>query len=156
SLRPNQARETWDVTLYAGVRLWKGAEVWIDPEVDQGFGLSNTLGLAGFPSGEAYKVGARVPYVRVPRFFLRQVIHLGGETEQLPADIHQFPEIRTSNRIVLTVGKFAVTDIFDANRYAHDPRRDFMNWALVDTGTFDYAADAWGYTYGAVAEWYHG
>jgi high affinity Mn2+ porin len=31
-----------------------------------------------------------------------------------------------------------------------------MNWALVDTGTFDYAADAWGYTYGAAAEWYQG
>ena len=33
---------------------------------------------------------------------------------------------------------------------------DFMNWALIDTGTFDYAADAWGYTYGASAEWYQG
>jgi high affinity Mn2+ porin len=31
-----------------------------------------------------------------------------------------------------------------------------MNWALIDTGTFDYAADAWGYTYGAAAEWYQG
>ncbi len=31
-----------------------------------------------------------------------------------------------------------------------------MNWALIDTGTFDYAADAWGYTYGAVVEWYWG
>jgi high affinity Mn2+ porin len=31
-----------------------------------------------------------------------------------------------------------------------------MNWSLVDAGTFDYAADAWGYTYGAAAEWYQG
>jgi high affinity Mn2+ porin len=31
-----------------------------------------------------------------------------------------------------------------------------MNWALVDTATFDYAADAWVYTYGAAAEWYQG
>ena len=31
-----------------------------------------------------------------------------------------------------------------------------MNWALIDTGTFDYAADAWGFTYGAAAEWYQG
>ena len=28
-----------------------------------------------------------------------------------------------------------------------------MNWSLIDTGTFDYAADPWGYTYGAAAEW---
>ena len=57
---------------------------------------------------------------------------------------------------MLTVGKLAVVDIFDTNKYAHDPRNDFMNWALVDTATFDYAADAWGYTYGATAEWYQG
>src|SRR5262249_30612318 len=30
------------------------------------------------------------------------------------------------------------------------------NWTLADTGTFDYAADAWAYTYGASAEWYQG
>jgi high affinity Mn2+ porin len=28
--------------------------------------------------------------------------------------------------------------------------------ALIDTGSFDYAADAWGYTYGAAVEWYQG
>jgi high affinity Mn2+ porin len=156
SLHPNQARQTWDVTLYAGIRLWDGAEFWINPEVDQGFGLSTTLGIAGFPSGEAYKVGARVPYVRVPRFFLRQVVELGGPAQAVPAGINQFPATTTTNRLVLTVGKFAATDIFDGNRYAHDPRSDFMNWALVDTGTFDYAADAWGYTYGAAVEWYQG
>ncbi len=156
SLRPNQGRETWDVTLYAGIRLWEGAEFWVNPEIDQGFGLSNTLGLAGFPSGEAYKVGARAPYVRVPRFFLRQVVELGGGTKEVAAGINQFPATTTANRVVLTVGKFGVPDIFDANRFAHDPRLDFMNWALVDTGSFDYAADAWGYTYGAAAEWYQG
>jgi high affinity Mn2+ porin len=26
----------------------------------------------------------------------------------------------------------------------------------LNSGTFDYAADAWGYTYGAAAEWYQG
>ena len=57
---------------------------------------------------------------------------------------------------MITLGKFGVTDVFDTNAYAHDPRGDFLNWALIDTGTFDYAADAWGYTYGAAAEWYQG
>ena len=61
SLIPNQGRETSDVTLYAGAKLWQGAEVWVNPEIDQGFGLSNTLGVAGFTSGEAYKVGADYP-----------------------------------------------------------------------------------------------
>jgi high affinity Mn2+ porin len=31
-----------------------------------------------------------------------------------------------------------------------------MNWTLIDTGIFDYAADAWGYSVGAAAEWYTG
>ena len=57
---------------------------------------------------------------------------------------------------MLTIGKFCVADVFDTNKYAHDPRGDFMNWSIIDTGTFDYAADAWGYTYGAPAEWYQG
>ena len=47
-----------------------------------------------------------------------------------------------------------MTDIFDTNQYAHDPRNDFLNWSVVDAGTFDYAADAWGFTYGAAVEWY--
>jgi high affinity Mn2+ porin len=54
--------------------------------------------------------------------------------------------LQTANRLVLTIGKFAVTDVFDTNKYAHDPRGDFMNWSLIDTGPFDYAADAWGFS----------
>ncbi len=156
SLEPNQGRETWDATLYAGIRLWEGAEVWINPEIDQGFGLADTFGLAGFPNGEAYKLGERDPYVRVPRFFLRQTVNFGGAPGDVAAGINQFPETITANRAVLTVGKFSVSDMFDDNRYAHDPRNDFLNWALVDAGSFDYAADAWGYTYGAALELYEG
>ena len=51
-------------SLVVGFKLWQGAELWIDPEIDQGFGLSNTEGVAGFPSGAAFKVGASVPYAR--------------------------------------------------------------------------------------------
>ena len=85
SLAPNIGRETADVTLYAGVRLWQGAEAWVNPEIDQGFGLSGTLGVAGFPSGEAYKVGADYPYTRLHRAFLRQTIDLGGDTQKVDA-----------------------------------------------------------------------
>jgi high affinity Mn2+ porin len=151
-----QGRETSDATFYAGVRLWQGAELWLNPEIDQGFGLADTLGVAGFTSGEAYKVGFADPYARLPRAFIRQTIDLGGDSVKLEAAANQFAGSQTANRLVLTVGKFAVTDVFDTNKYAHDPRSDFMNWTIIDTGTFDYAADAWGYTYGAAAEWYQG
>ena len=46
--------------------------------------------------------------------------------------------------------------MFDTNKYANNPKTDFMNWTLINAGTFDYAGDAWGYTYGAAAEWYQG
>jgi high affinity Mn2+ porin len=156
SLDPNAGREARDATLYAGLKLWPGADVWITPETNQGFGLSNTHGIAGFPNGNAYKVGADDPYMRVPRAFIRQTIDLGGETEKVQSDLNQFAGSQSSNRVVVTVGKFAAWDWFDTNKYAHEPRSDFMNWALIDTGTWDYAADSWGYTYGAMAEWYQG
>jgi high affinity Mn2+ porin len=156
SLASNAGRETFDVNLYFGFRPWKGAEIWIDPEIDQGFGLSGTFGVAGFPSAEAYKVGAAYPYARVPRAFLRQTIDLGGDVQKVDAGINQFAGSQTADRLVITVGKFSVVDIFDSNKYAHDPRGDFLNWTLVNTGAFDYAADAWAFTYGAAVEWYTG
>ena len=66
ALIQNAGRETWDATLYIGRRLWEGAELWVNPEMDQGFGLSDTHGIAGFPNGNAYKVGADDPYMRLP------------------------------------------------------------------------------------------
>jgi len=151
-----QGRETFDATLYAGVRLWQGAEAWIDPEIDQGYGLADTHGVAGFPSAEAYKQGFNYSYARVNRYFVRQTIDLGGETVKVDADINQFAGSQTANRLVLTVGKFAVVDMFDTNKYANNPKTDFLNWSVSNAGTFDYAGDAWGYTYGAAAEWYQG
>ncbi len=156
SLTPSQGRETTDATLYLGTHLWRNAELWVAPELDQGFGLDDTLGLAGFPSGEAYKVGRNQPYLRLTRAFVRQTVDSGGDLESVDPDLLQLGGSRSANRWVFTVGKFSVTDVFDTNQYAHDPRNDFFNWAAIDAGTFDYAADAWGYTVGAAAEWYHG
>jgi high affinity Mn2+ porin len=156
SLSAANNEETVDAALFLGARLWRGAEIWIQPEIDQGFGLDNTLGVAGFPSGEAYKVGAYHPYFRWQRAFVRQTIDEGGERESVEGVANQLGGYRSADRWVFTVGKFAVTDIFDTNQYAHDPRSDFLNWSAVDGGAFDYAADAWGYTVGAAGERYIG
>ena len=106
--------------------------------------------------GAAFKVGASVPYPRMQRYFVRQTIDLGGDEQKVDADFNQMAGSQTADRLVVTVGKFSVADVFDTNKYAQNPRKDFMNWALIDAGTFDYAADAWGYSYGASAEWYQG
>jgi len=154
SLTPDMGRETSDLTLYVGARLWHGAEFWISPELDQGRGLDDTLGLAAFSSAEAYKVGSNAPYLRLPRLYVRQTLDTGGERENVEGAANQLAGSRSIDRWVFTVGKFSVTDVFDTNQYAHDPRNDFLNWAAVDAGTYDYAADAWGYTVGAAAERY--
>jgi high affinity Mn2+ porin len=154
SLDPHSdGRETFDTTLFAGVRLWDGGEAYVNPEIDQGFGLSNTLGVAGFTSGEAYKVGASDPYIRLQRLFFRQTFDLGGDVEAVAPDANQLGGSKTANNLVITAGKIAVVDLFDTNDYAHDPRGDFLNWAVIDSGAFDYAADSWAYTYGVAAEW---
>jgi high affinity Mn2+ porin len=151
-----EGRETFDATLFAGVRLWQGAEFWVNPEIDQGFGVGNTHGAAGFPSGESYKLGWSYPYARVNRYFVRQTINLGGDSQKIDADINQFEESATANRLVFWVGKFSVVDVFDTNKYANNPKTDFLNWSVINAGTLDYAGDAWGYSYGAASEWYQG
>lgn len=154
SLDPgNRGNETVSATLFTGIRLGDHLEFYANPEVDQGFGLSNTLGIADYPSAEAYKIGAEYPYIRLPRAFGRYVIGLGGETESDKPGPNQLGGSHLADNVTITFGKFSVTDIFDTNSYAHDPRSDFLNWAIIDAGAFDYAADAWGFTYGAAAEW---
>jgi high affinity Mn2+ porin len=136
------------------MKLWQGAEFWFNPEIDQGFGFNNTHGVAGFPSAEAYKLGFGEPYARIQRAFFRQTIDLGGESERVSDNFFQFAGTHSADRVVLTVGRFGIFDIFDTNKYANNPKEDFLNWSLVNAGTFDYAGDGWGYTYGAAAEWY--
>ena len=157
SLDSNAGRETWDATLYVGRRLWEGAELWIDPEIDQGFGLSNTLGVAGFPSGEAYKVGFTNPYLRLPR-----VLH-PPDLRSRRRDRRRWRPTSTSSAAHRPPTGWSSRSENSASRTCSIPsamptipRNDFLNWSLVDAGTFDYAADAWGFTYGAAAEWYQG
>lgn len=146
-------KETADVTAFFGIRPWRGGEIYVNPEVDQGFGLSDTVGVAGFPSGEAYKVGHRSPYLRLNRAFLRQVFALEGSGEEhAESAANVLAGSHPTDNVTVTIGKLSVTDMFDVNTYAHDPRADFFNWAVIDAGAFDYAADAWGYTYGAAVE----
>ena len=147
-----QSDETADMTLFMGMKL-AGLEIYADPEMDQGYGLSNTTGVAGFTNGEGAKVGEHDPYFRLPRLFGRYVYGLGGETQNVADGQNQVAGTQDADNVTLTFGKFSVVDIFDNNDYAHDPRADFLNWSIIDMGAFDYAADAWGYTYGGSAEW---
>ncbi len=148
----DHVRETFSLDIYAGVRLWEGAELYGNMEFYQGFGFHNTRGIAAFPNGEAYKAGSKYGDVIWPHIMLRQTIGFGGEQETIEGGLLQMAGKVDVNRLTVTVGRFAVFDQFDVNAYAHDSRGQFMNWALLDAGAFDYAADAFGYTQGISVE----
>jgi high affinity Mn2+ porin len=150
------ARNTLSTDLVLGRRLWAGAEAILDVAVTRGYGLSNSVGVAGFPNNEAFRLGSTAPVIYVPRAFIRQTFALSADTIAEEADPMRFPGPLPRERITLTIGKFSVWDIFDDNRYAHDARTQFLNWALVGAGGFDYAADARGWTNGVALEWDNG
>ena len=147
-----QAQATWSNSLFLNVRLWEGGEVYYNPELLQGFGLNDTVGVAGFPNGEAQKSNFPYPHYNTSRLLLRQTFGFGGEQEELASGPLQLANKVDVSRLTLQAGKFAVMDIFDGNAYAKDTRKDFINWSMWAPGAFDYSADKVGLTYGATAE----
>ena len=98
--------------------------------------------------GAPHRLGLIDMNVAIGLDAVRQTIDLGGETEKVDAEFSQFAGSRKANRLVLTVGKFSVVDIFDTNKYANSPNSDFLSWSTVNAGSFDYAGDAWAYSPG--------
>ncbi len=148
----SEFQQTVSLDLYAGVRLWHGAEFHVDGLLWQGFGFSTTRGIEGFPNAEAYRVGTSVPNVVFSRVFIRQVFGLGGEQEPVADDaLHLAGQVDVS-RITITLGKFGAKDVFDNNAYANDQRTQFLNWGLVANEAWDYPADSLGFTTGISIE----
>jgi high affinity Mn2+ porin len=148
----SEVRETVSLDLYSGLRLWKGAELHFDVLSWQGFGLGSTLGIDDFPDGEAYKIGTHPPRAGVARCFVRQTIGLGGDTEDVLEDPLTLAGKQDISRLTFTIGRFSSKDVFDNNAYANDARSQFMNWAFTANATWDYPADALGYTTGVAVE----
>jgi high affinity Mn2+ porin len=145
SLDPNgQIRDTFSFDIADSFRTWGGGELYLDGLVWQGYGLSNTEGMAAFPNGEAYRVGTTPPDAVIARAYFKQTLNLGGD----PKSVSPLPP----RRLVFTVGHFAATDVFDQNVYANDSRMQFMNWAFVNNLTWDYPANTLGITNGISAE----
>lgn len=139
-------------TAALGLRLGPSTELYVNPEVAQGKPISGLLGLAGFSNGELAKTSGTNPKLYRARLFARHTVDLGGDTVDLPSGANQLAGRTTSDRLVLTAGALSVLDIFDTNSLAHDPRMQFMNWALMTHAAYDYPADSRGYTYGVAAE----
>ncbi len=140
-------------TIFLGRKLWKGAAIYFNPELAGGSGLSRTEGVAGFPNGEIYRVGNPSPTPFIARGYFQQNIALGHTSYSFnSSDQNQLTGKIPDSRITISIGRFCLADFFDDNAYAHDARTQFLNWALMASGSWDFPADTRGYTGGIVIE----
>jgi high affinity Mn2+ porin len=148
----SQAQNTVSATAFVGFRPWDGTEIYVNPEISQGFGLSTTHGIAGFPNFEAQKASFPVPRFDMARAYMQQTFGLGGEQEIIEDGANKIAGKQDISRVTLIAGRFAVTDFFDNNAYAHDGRTQFFNWNIDCCGSYDWTMDQISYTWGAMAE----
>lgn len=157
SLLPQKERTyTFTATAFLGLRAWQGGEIYLAPEVIAELPPSELHGMGGsIPNGELEKNGARYPTLYRSRLFLRQTWNLGGESTRTESGPMQLAGSTNSRRFVLTAGNLAVIDIFDRNAFAGDVRRQFIGMNFMTHAAFDFAADARGYSWGLIGEYYH-
>jgi high affinity Mn2+ porin len=160
---PNSLQNTADAKtseafgLYAGMQIAPRLEAYLDVEMIRGSGVGRTVGLAGITNGDVIRQGSADlgdgPYIA--RAFVRYTIGGGAARDTLARAMDQLPEIGREGRLEITAGKFALTDLFDVNRYANSTRLQFMNWGLFNNTAWDYAADTRGYSNGIALNWVH-
>jgi high affinity Mn2+ porin len=160
SLKPSEpAANTMTGTVFYAARIWESerhdTQIIFNPETAGGAGFSGTTGIAGFPNGEATRVGVENPTPYIARLYLRQTFGFGGEREWARDENNQVAGERDVRRLAVIFGKLAAPDIADDNRYAKDPRTQFLNWGLVYNGAWDYPANVRGYTYGVALDYNH-
>ncbi len=141
-------------TLYTGFQITRQLEILADVESAGGAGLSNALGIAGFTNVDVVRnpTLGEAPYVS--RVMLHYTIPLGKETTEATRNPLALASTVPVRRLELRLGKMSTVDFFDLNAIGSDSHLQFMNWAIVNNGAYDYAADTRGYTYGLVAEYY--
>lgn len=151
-LTGKETQSSLTTTFFGGARLWKGAEAYFNPELSGGSGLSKTVGIAGFPNGETFRVGSAEPKIYIARLYFTQKFEWGNDKESIEDDVNQLAGLQSKRYLKFTIGKFGMADFFDGNEFSHDARSQFMNWALMDNAAWDYPANTRGYVMGALAE----
>jgi len=148
----SETQTSLTTSLFGAARLWKGAEAVFDPEISGGAGLSKTLGVAGFPNGETFRVGEVAPKIYIARLYFQQNFEWGTEKDTITDDQNQLAGLKSKRYFSFTVGKFGMADFFDGNEFSHDPRTQFLNWSLMDNAAWDYPANTRGYVLGLFTE----
>ena len=120
-------------------RPWQGAEIWLTSGPTRAAG-STTVSASPATSAERpiSSAGTALPH---GARLLPPDHRSWRRDRKIDPDLNLLGGTQTANRIVFTIGKLSVVDIFDTNKYIHNPRNDFLNWSILDAGSFDYAAD---------------
>src|SRR3984957_20402142 len=119
SLLPTAERSfTGTATLYLGVRLWKGAEGYLVPELISEQPFSQLRGLGGaIQNFELQKGGTSVPQIYHSRIFVKQTVGLGGKSLVEESGPLQLGTHYDSRRLVFVAGNFSILDFFDTNAF---------------------------------------
>ena len=141
-------------TLFFGIRLGDGTQLYFDPEIAGGRGFSGVNGIANAPNGELPRVASATPKPYIARLYVSHDFGFGSEKEHIDDDANQLAGDRPMTRYTITAGRFSITDFFDNNAYSHDPRTQFIPWGVMYNGAWDYPADTRGYTWGWVHEFH--
>jgi len=149
-----EAEASLTSTLFFGWRLARNTQFYFDPELAGGRGFSGTNGMANFPNGEMPRATVATPKPYLARLYVTQDFGFGDARESVSSEENQLAGSRPMTRYSVTLGRFTMTDFFDNNRYTHEPRTQFMGWAIMYNGAWDYAADTRGYTWGWVHEFH--
>lgn len=140
-------------TMFLGARVSDGLEIYYNPEATAGVPFSQLQGTAGFSNGELARTSGADPILYTARAFLRKTWNLAGDFEEQASEANQVKTRYAAERFVLTAGVLSALDVFDAVDYSRDARTQFMNWASLTYGAWDFPADARGYTRGIAAEY---
>lgn len=148
--RASEQADSVVMTLYTGLHLSRYTEALVDVESSGGSGLSQALGLGGFTNIDATRNPAldQTPYFA--RAELHQVVPLGGASETVGRTPLSLLTTLPTRRLDIYIGEFSLVDFFDTNSVAGNSHTQFLNWAVVNTAAYDYAADTRGYTWGGV------
>ena len=149
----NEWGTTITSTIFAGVRLWRNAQVFINPEIAGGHGLSSAFGIAAFTNGEAFRVGSPDPKIYLARGYFKQLISLSKDRERQGDGENKIEQLIPTKYIAFTFGKVSIADYFDDNTFSHNPRTQFLSWGLMSNGAWDYPANTRGYTPSAIIEY---
>jgi len=111
---------TYTIGGYLGWAPLDWGQLYFDTEKFMGAGVSGATGLGGLTNGDVVREGANnlKKTFYIARLFARFMVPLGPEVTRVERAQDQIPGTEAATRLEFKVGRLAVNDDLDKNRYA--------------------------------------